>query len=243
MELLTQFADLIKFLIDFILHIDVHLAELVAQYGTWVYAILFLIIFCETGLVVTPFLPGDSLLFVAGALSALDTNDVNVHLMVLLLLFAAILGDAVNYSIGRIFGEKLFSNPNSRIFKREYLDKTHAFYEKHGGKAIILARFVPIVRTFAPFVAGMGKMSYRHFAFYNVTGAIAWVLLFTYAGYFFGDLDIVQKNLKLLIVAIIVISILPGVIEVIRHRRASAKAKKRVITKRFEQLSLAFAVE
>ncbi len=227
MELLTQFADLIKFLIDFILHIDVHLAELVAQYGTWVYAILFLIIFCETGLVVTPFLPGDSLLFVAGALSALDTNDVNVHLMVLLLLFAAILGDAVNYSIGRIFGEKLFSNPNSRIFKREYLDKTHAFYEKHGGKAIILARFVPIVRTFAPFVAGMGKMSYRHFAFYNVTGAIAWVLLFTYAGYFFGDLDIVQKNLKLLIVAIIVISILPGVIEVIRHRRASAKAKKK----------------
>lgn len=226
MELLTQFADLIKFLIDFILHIDVHLAELVAQYGTWVYAILFLIIFCETGLVVTPFLPGDSLLFVAGALSALDTNDVNVHLMVILLLFAAILGDAVNYSIGRIFGEKLFSNPNSRIFKREYLDKTHAFYEKHGGKAIILARFVPIVRTFAPFVAGMGKMSYRHFAFYNVTGAIAWVLLFTYAGYFFGDLDIVQKNLKLLIVAIIVISILPGVIEVIRHRRASAKAKK-----------------
>ncbi len=226
MELLTQFADLIKFLIDFILHIDVHLAELVAQYGTWVYAILFLIIFCETGLVVTPFLPGDSLLFVAGALSALDTNDVNVHLMVLLLLFAAILGDAVNYSIGRILGEKLFSNPNSRIFKREYLDKTHAFYEKHGGKAIILARFVPIVRTFAPFVAGMGKMSYRHFAFYNVTGAIAWVLLFTYAGYFFGDLDIVQKNLKLLIVAIIVISILPGVIEVIRHRRASAKAKK-----------------
>lgn len=226
MELLTQFADLIKFLIDFILHIDVHLAELVAQYGTWVYAILFLIIFCETGLVVTPFLPGDSLLFVAGALSALDTNDVNVHLMVLLLLFAAILGDAVNYSIGRIFGEKFFSNPNSRIFKREYLDKTHAFYEKHGGKAIILARFVPIVRTFAPFVAGMGKMSYRHFAFYNVTGAIAWVLLFTYAGYFFGDLDIVQKNLKLLIVAIIVISILPGVIEVIRHRRASAKAKK-----------------
>ena len=226
MELLTQFADLIKFLIDFILHIDVHLAELVAQYGTWVYAILFLIIFCETGLVVTPFLPGDSLLFVAGALSALVTNDVNVHLMVLLLLFAAILGDAVNYSIGRIFGEKLFSNPNSRIFKREYLDKTHAFYEKHGGKAIILARFVPIVRTFAPFVAGMGKMSYRHFAFYNVTGAIAWVLLFTYAGYFFGDLDIVQKNLKLLIVAIIVISILPGVIEVIRHRRASAKAKK-----------------
>ncbi|MBJ2116992.1 MULTISPECIES: DedA family protein [Proteus] len=226
MDILTQFVDLIKFLIDFILHIDAHLAELVAQYGTWVYAILFLIVFCETGLVVTPFLPGDSLLFVAGALASLETNDVNVHIMVLLLLCAAILGDAVNYSIGRLFGEKLFSKPNSRIFRREYLDKTHAFYEKHGGKAIILARFVPIIRTFAPFVAGMGKMSYRHFAFYNVTGAIAWVLLFTYAGYFFGDLDIVQKNLKLLIVAIIVISILPGVIEIIRHRRASAKAKK-----------------
>ena len=219
MEILTQFVDLIKFLIDFILHIDAHLAELVAQYGTWVYAILFLIVFCETGLVVTPFLPGDSLLFVAGALASLETNDVNVHIIVLLLLCAAILGDAVNYSIGRLFGEKLFSKPNSRIFRREYLDKTHAFYEKHGGKAIILARFVPIIRTFAPFVAGMGKMSYRHFAFYNVTGAIAWVLLFTYAGYFFGDL-------KLLIVAIIVISILPGVIEILRHRRASAKAKK-----------------
>lgn len=226
MEILTQFVDLIKFLIDFILHIDAHLAELVAQYGTWVYAILFLIVFCETGLVVTPFLPGDSLLFVAGALASLETNDVNVHIIVLLLLCAAILGDAVNYSIGRLFGEKLFSQPDSKIFRREYLDKTHAFYEKHGGKAIILARFVPIIRTFAPFVAGMGKMSYRHFAFYNVTGAIAWVLLFTYAGYFFGDLDIVQKNLKLLIVAIIVISILPGVIEILRHRRASAKAKK-----------------
>lgn len=185
MEILTQFVDLIKFIIDFILHIDAHLAELVAQYGTWVYAILFLIVFCETGLVVTPFLPGDSLLFVAGALASLETNDVNVHIIVLLLLCAAILGDAVNYSIGRLFGEKLFSKPDSKIFRREYLDKTHAFYEKHGGKAIILARFVPIIRTFAPFVAGMGKMSYRHFAFYNVTGAIVWVLLFTYAGYFF----------------------------------------------------------
>lgn len=226
MEFFTQFFDIIKYLVDFILHIDVHLAELVAQYGTWVYAILFLIVFCETGLVVTPFLPGDSLLFVAGALASLDTNNVNVHIIVLLLLCAAILGDAVNYSIGRLFGEKLFNNPKSRIFRREYLEKTHAFYEKHGGKAIILARFVPIIRTFAPFVAGMGKMSYRHFAFYNVTGAIAWVLLFTYAGYFFGDLDIVQKNLKLLIVAIIVISILPGVVEIVRHRRASAKAKQ-----------------
>ncbi len=191
-----------------------------------VYGILFLILFCETGLVVTPFLPGDSLLFVAGAISSLDSNDLNVHLMVALMITAAIIGDAVNYAIGRIFGEKLFRNPDSKIFRRVYLDKTHAFYEKHGGKAIILARFVPIVRTFAPFVAGMGKMSYRHFAFYNVTGAFIWVLLFTYAGYFFGELPFVQKNLKLLIVAIIFVSILPGVVEIIRHRRIAAKEKR-----------------
>jgi len=218
--------DIIKFVIDFILHIDVHLAELVAQYGMWVYAILFLILFCETGLVVTPFLPGDSLLFVAGALAALPTNDLNVHTMVALMVGAAILGDAVNYTIGRLFGDKLFSNPNSKIFRRSYLDKTHQFYEKHGGKTIILARFVPIVRTFAPFVAGMGEMSYRHFAAYNVIGALVWVLLFTYAGYLFGDLPIVQENLKLLIVAIILVSILPGIIEIWRHKRAAARQQK-----------------
>ncbi|MDP9704627.1 UNVERIFIED_ORG: membrane-associated protein [Rahnella aquatilis] len=216
----------IHFVIDFILHIDVHLAELVAQYGIWVYGILFLILFCETGLVVTPFLPGDSLLFVAGALAALPGNDMNVHLMAFLMAIAAILGDAVNYTIGRVFGERLFSNPDSKIFRRSYLDKTHKFYEKHGGKTIILARFVPIVRTFAPFVAGMGQMSYRHFAAYNVIGALVWVLLFTYAGYLFGDLPIVQENLKLLIVAIIVVSILPGVIEIWRHKRAAAKEKR-----------------
>ncbi len=218
--------DIIKFIIDFILHIDVHLAELVAQYGMWVYAILFLILFCETGLVVTPFLPGDSLLFVAGALAALPTNDLNVHTMVALMVVAAILGDAVNYTIGRLFGEKLFSNPNSKIFRRSYLDKTHQFYEKHGGKTIILARFVPIVRTFAPFVAGMGHMSYRHFAAYNVIGALVWVLLFTYAGYLFGDLPVVQENLKLLIVGIIIVSILQGVIEIWRHKRAAARQQK-----------------
>jgi len=216
----------IHFVIDFILHIDVHLAELVAQYGIWVYGILFLILFCETGLVVTPFLPGDSLLFVAGALAALPGNDMNVHLMAFLMAIAAILGDAVNYTIGRVFGERLFSNPDTKIFRRSYLDKTHKFYEKHGGKTIILARFVPIVRTFAPFVAGMGHMSYRHFAAYNVIGALVWVLLFTYAGYLFGDLPIVQENLKLLIVAIIVVSILPGVIEIWRHKRAAAKEKR-----------------
>ncbi|WP_458038767.1 DedA family protein [Pantoea ananatis] len=211
--------EFIHFVVDFILHIDVHLAELVAQYGIWIYAILFLILFCETGLVVTPFLPGDSLLFVAGALAALPGNDLNVHLMVALLVIAAILGDAVNYTIGKLFGERLFSNPNSKIFRSSYLDKTHAFYARHGGKTIILARFVPIVRTFAPFVAGMGHMSYRHFALFNVAGALAWVLLFSYAGYLFGDLPVVQENLKLLILGIIVVSILPGVIEIWRHRR------------------------
>lgn len=215
--------EYITYLIDFILHIDVHLAQIFENYGMWVYAILFLILFCETGLVVTPFLPGDSLLFVAGALTALPGNDINVHLMVVLLITAAILGDAVNYTIGRLFGERLFKNPHSKIFRKSYLDKTHAFYERHGGKTIILARFVPIVRTFAPFVAGMGHMSYRHFAAYNVIGAVVWVVLFTYAGYIFGDLKIVQDNLKLLIVAIIIISVMPGVIEVWRHRRAAAK--------------------
>lgn len=211
--------DIIKFIIDFILHIDAHLVELVAQYGIWGYAILFLILFCETGLVVTPFLPGDSLLFVAGALAALPTNDLNVHTMVVLMVAAAIIGDAVNYTLGRLFGEKLFSYPDSKIFRRSYLDKTHRFYEKYGGKMIILARFVPIVRTFAPFVAGMGHMSYRHFAVYNVVGALVWVLLFTYSGYFFGGLPLVQENLKLLIMAIIIISILPGIIEIWRATR------------------------
>jgi membrane-associated protein len=218
--------EFLHFLVDFILHIDVHLAELVAQYGIWIYAILFLILFCETGLVVTPFLPGDSLLFVAGALAALPGNDLNVHVMVALLVLAAVLGDAVNYTIGRLFGERLFSNPNSKIFRRSHLDKTHAFYARHGGKTIILARFVPIVRTFAPFVAGMGHMSYRHFALFNVTGALLWVLLFSYAGYLFGDLPVVQENLKLLIVGIILVSILPGVIEVWRHRRQAKQQKQ-----------------
>jgi len=215
--------EFVRLIIDFILHIDVHLATLVAQYGVWVYAILFLILFCETGLVVTPFLPGDSLLFVAGALAALPTNQLDVHVMALLMALAAILGDAVNYTIGRLFGEKLFSNPDSKVFRRSYLDKTHQFYARHGGKTIILARFVPIVRTFAPFVAGMGHMSYRHFALFNITGGVLWVALFTYAGYLFGDLPVVQENLKLLIVAIILLSILPGVIEVWRHKRAAAR--------------------
>lgn len=214
--------EFIQLVIDFILHIDRHLAELTAAYGPWIYGILFLIIFCETGLVVTPFLPGDSLLFVAGAIATQDA--MNVHLMVVLLIIAAILGDAVNYSIGRFFGVRLFSNPDSKIFRRRYLQITQTFYARHGGKTIILARFVPIVRTFAPFVAGMGHMPYRRFAAYNVIGAIAWVTSFSYAGYFFGNLPVVQSNLHYLIVGIIFVSILPGVIEVIRHRRAAARA-------------------
>jgi len=215
--------EYLQYAIDFVLHIDVHMAELVAQYGMWIYAILFVIIFCETGLVVTPFLPGDSLLFVAGALASLPTNHVNVHLMILMLMATAILGDAANYTIGRFFGERLFRNPNSKIFKQSYLEKTHHFYEKHGGKTIILARFVPIVRTFAPFVAGMGHMSYRHFASYNIIGGVVWVALFSYAGYLFGGLEVVQRNLKLLIVLIIFISLVPMAVEIWRNK---CKAKK-----------------
>ncbi|KAB7895877.1 DedA family protein [Rouxiella sp. S1S-2] len=219
--------EFIHYIVDFILHIDVHLTELVANYGAWVYAILFLILFCETGLVVTPFLPGDSLLFVAGALAALPTNSLDVHVMVFLMVVAAVIGDAVNYTIGRLFGAKLFANPNSKIFRQSYLDQTHKFYEKHGGKTIILARFVPIVRTFAPFVAGMGRMSYRQFATYNVIGALIWVLLLTYAGYLFGNVPFVQNNLKFVIVAIIVVSVLPAIIEVVRHRKAASKTGER----------------
>ena len=213
--------EILAFLLDFILHIDVHLAQLVANYGPWVYLILFLIVFCETGLVVTPFLPGDSLLFVAGALAAM--GEMNVHLLVLLLIIAAILGDGCNYTIGRRVGLRLFSR-FPRLLKQEYLDKTHAFYDKHGGKTIIFARFVPIVRTFAPFVAGIGRMDYRQFLSYNVIGGVLWVVGFSYAGYFFGNLPLVRKNLEFLIFGIIIVSMLPGIIEVIRHKRAAGKA-------------------
>ena len=210
--------EYIQYIIDFILHIDVHLAELISLYGVWVYGILFVIIFCETGLVVTPFLPGDSLLFVAGALASLPANHINVHLIVPALILAAILGDAANYAAGRFFGEKLFSNPQSKIFRQSYLQKTHNFFEKYGGKTIILARFVPIIRTFAPFVAGMVRMGYRRFASFNVTGGVVWVALITYIGYFFGRLEFVQKNLEILLILIIFISLLPGIVEVIRAK-------------------------
>ena len=210
-----------EFLIDFILHIDRHMISIVQNYHLWTYAILFVIIFCETGLVVTPFLPGDSLLFVAGAIAALPGMPLDVQLLVLIVFAAAFLGDTCNYMIGHFFGEKLFSNPDSRIFKRSYLDKTHEFYRKYGGKTIVIARFVPIVRTFAPFVAGMGKMNYTWFITYNAIGGAVWVMLFCYAGYMFGDQPFVQDNLKILIVAIVVISILPAVIEVLRARLRS----------------------
>ncbi len=206
------------FLIDFILHIDQHMIEIVRDYHMWTYAILFVIIFCETGLVVTPFLPGDSLLFVAGAIAALPDMPLDVHLLALTIFVAAVAGDSCNYEIGHFFGKKLFSNPNSKIFKQSYLDKTHEFYKKYGGKTIIIARFVPIIRTFAPFVAGMGRMHYYYFFIYNVTGAALWVALFSYAGYFFGDLPFVQKNLKLLLVAIVVISLVPAIVETLRIR-------------------------
>ena len=203
-------------LIDFVLHIDQHLIELTQTYGLWIYAILFLIVFCETGLVVTPFLPGDSLLFAAGAVAAL--GGMNVHIAAALLLAAAVIGDAANFAIGKYFGEKLFAKPDSRVFKREYLDKTHAFYEKYGGKTIILARFVPIVRTFAPFVAGMGNMHYGRFIRYNIIGALMWVGLLTYAGYFFGELPVVKNNFGLVVIGIIVVSVLPMVVEIAKAK-------------------------
>ncbi|MDR0545218.1 MAG: DedA family protein [Odoribacteraceae bacterium] len=211
MELLDQ-------LIDIFLHLDAHLDSLVQQYDTWVYAILFAVIFCETGLVVTPFLPGDSLLFVSGALAA-TTGGLDVHVLALLLSAAAVLGDALNYAIGLHFGQRLFRDSNSRVFRQSYLDKTHAFYERHGGKTIVLARFVPIVRTFAPFVAGMGRMTYRRFAAFNVAGGCAWCALFLYAGYLFGELPFVKRNLEFLMLAIIVISVLPVLVEAARGRR------------------------
>lgn len=196
---------------------------LVTDYGVWVYAILFLIIFCETGLVVTPFLPGDSLLFLAGAIAVRPDNPLHLYFLIAILIVAAIIGDAVNYTIGRYFGQKLFSNPNSKIFKQSYLEKTNKFYEKHGGKTIILARFVPIVRTFAPFVAGMGKMRYKHFLSYNIIGGVAWVTIFCALGAIIGRLEWVEKNLDKVVIIIVVVSILPAIYEVVKAKLASKK--------------------
>ena len=203
-------------LIDFILHIGDHLQELVKNYGNWIYAILFAIVFCETGLVVLPFLPGDSMLFAAGAIAAV--GDMNVFVLMGLLIIAAVLGDFVNFEIGKHFGLRLFANPSSKIFKQSYLQKTHDYYEKYGGRTIIIARFIPIVRTFAPFVGGMGKMNYAQFARYNVMGAVLWVTLFTLLGYFFGQLPFVKQHFSWIMIGIIVVSVVPMVVEIIRHR-------------------------
>ena len=205
-------------LFDFIVHIDVHLQSIIMQYGPLTYGILFLILFCETGLVVTPFLPGDSLLFAAGTFAAMGA--LRIEVLILLMIAAAILGDAANYSAGRFIGPKAFHG-NGRILKREHLEKTRAFYEKHGGKTIILARFIPIIRTFAPFVAGVGGMPYQTFALYNIIGAVLWVLPLTLAGFFFGNIPIVRSHFELVIFAIIGVSLLPLVREWWKHGRGS----------------------
>jgi len=210
--------EIIKYLIDLVLHMDKHLSALVQTYQTWTYLLLFLVIFLETGLVITPFLPGDSLLFAAGALAALDGSPLNIGLLWLLMFIAAFLGDTVNYHIGKYIGPKAFSS-NSKLLKREYLDKTHAFYEKHGGITIFLARFIPIIRTFAPFVAGIGDMTYWHFISYNIFGGLVWTALFTFGGYFFGNLPFVKENFSLVVIAIILISVIPVVTEAIKARR------------------------
>ncbi len=210
--------DMLTGLVDLFLHLDEYLAKIILDYGAWTYGILFAVIFVETGLVIMPFLPGDSLLFAAGTFAAL--GSLNIGFLILLLIVAAVLGDTVNYSIGHYLGERAY---NIKWIKKEYFDKTHAFFEKHGGKAIFLARFVPIVRTFAPFVAGIGKMSYGYFITYNVVGGISWVLIFTLLGYFFGNLEFVKKNFELVIIAIILVSVLPMVYEWLKARSEAKK--------------------
>ncbi|HCC46646.1 MAG TPA: DedA family protein [Elusimicrobia bacterium] len=219
MELLSTLFGYLVQAFEVLLHLDKYLGGVIQDYGAWTYLILFLIIFCETGLVVTPILPGDSLLFAIGVFCGL--GDLDLYLTLSLLSVAAILGDTVNYAVGNYIGPKVFHYENSRIFKKEYLQKTHAFYEKYGGKTIIIARFVPIVRTFAPFVAGVGAMTYGKFLSYNVIGGLLWVFSITLAGYFFGSIPVVKNNFTTVILAIIFISILPGVIEYVRHKRAS----------------------
>ena len=215
--------DLILALIDFVLHVDRHLASLVREYGFYTHLILFAIVFMETGLVVTPFLPGDSLLFVAGALAAMGNMD--LFILIALLIAAAVLGDTVNYWAGKWAGPEIFRKDTGRFLKKDHLLKAHEFYERHGGKAIVLARFVPIVRTFAPFVAGIGRMTYSHFLAYNVIGGVAWVLMFVLGGYFFGNLPVVKSRFHLVVAAIIIISVMPMVVEWIRYKLAAKNQK------------------
>ncbi|MGB2578462.1 membrane-associated protein [Elusimicrobium simillimum] len=211
MEILTQAVDVF-------LHLDVHLNAWAGTLGPWLYVLLFVIVFCETGLVVTPFLPGDSLLFAVGALASIDGSPINLYLVIGLLIVAAIGGDSVNYEIGKHIGPKVFKSESSRWLNKAHLMRAHNFYEKYGGKTIILARFIPIIRTFAPFVAGIGAMTYRKFISYNVIGAIAWVLIFCVGGYIFGDLPVVQNHFHYVIVAIVVISFIPAGVEIIRAK-------------------------
>jgi membrane-associated protein len=209
-------VDLLRSIIDFFLHLDQHLSQAISQYGGWTHLLLFLIVFCETGLVVTPFLPGDSLLFAAGTFAALGALD--LRMVILLLIAAAIAGDTVNYWVGAYIGPRAFSG-RVRFLKQEHVERTHAFYEKHGGKTIIMARFVPIIRTFAPFIAGVGAMSYAKFIGYNIVGAVLWVGLFVLGGYFFGNIRVVRENFTLVILAIIGVSLVPIIMESLRARR------------------------
>jgi membrane-associated protein len=211
--------ELITDLINIVLHLDSHLLTLTQQYGIWIYSILFLIIFSETGLIVFPFLPGDSLLFVAGALCGAGALD--VYMLIPLLIVAAFTGDNTNYWIGRLIGKRLVKIGNSRFLKHEHLDKTHAFYKKHGGKTIIFARFLPIVRTFAPFVAGIARMTYRQFVMFSAAGSAAWISFFVIGGYFLGNVPVIKNNLTLMILAILFISISPAILEFVRQRRNS----------------------
>jgi membrane-associated protein len=209
--------ELLAKVIDFVFHLDAHLSDIIQTYGLWTYSILFMVIFCETGLVVTPFLPGDSLLFAAGTFAA--RGDLKVGLLFLILAAAAVLGDTVNYWLGKIVGPKVFHKEKTRFFKKEYLDRTHTFYEKYGAETIIIARFVPIIRTFAPFVAGIGRMTYGKFLSYNVIGGVGWVAIFTFGGYFFGNIPFVKKNFSIVIIVIIVLSLVPAVVEFFKHKK------------------------
>jgi len=212
--------DIILKFFDFVMHLDKNLTQLANDFGIWTYLILFLVIFCETGLVITPFLPGDSMIFVIGALSA--SGELNFPVIIAVLIAAAILGDTCNYHIGKFIGPAIFKKDNVRFLKKEYLIKTHNFYEKHGGKTIIIARFIPIIRTFAPFVAGIGSMSYGKFLSYNVIGAIAWVAIFSFGGFFFGNIPIVENNFTFVIFAIIFISLIPGVVTYLKERKSTS---------------------
>jgi membrane-associated protein len=214
MEILTAFLDII-------LHLDAHLLALVQEYGVWIYAILFVIIFAETGLVVLPFLPGDSLLFVTGALCGMGSLELQI--LMPLLIVAAFSGDNTNYWIGRLLGLRLLNHASQKLIKHEHLEKTHLFFDKHGGKTIIFARFLPIIRTFAPFVAGIGTMNYRSFVMFSLMGSVAWIGSLTIAGYFFGNIPIIKNNLTLMVIGIVIASFIPAILEFIKHRRQAAK--------------------